>query len=243
MNLPVLASDLLAKMDAYWRAANYLAVGQIYLYDNPLLRRPLTLADIKHMLLGHWGTTPGQNFIYVHLNRIIKQYDLDMIYVSGPGHGGPALVGNTYLEGTYSEIYPDISQDEAGLQKLFRQFSFPGGIPSHVSPECPGSIHEGGGHCLMHQCRFVAFDEKGCPAVAAQQLFELITRNARQHRRIRDLVTVQMQDRQHRAVADRVEEFVGMPGGRQRAGLGFAVADHAGDDEIRIVEHCAEGMA
>ena len=139
-------------MDAYWRAANYLSVGQIYLYDNPLLKRPLTLGDVKHMLLGHWGTTPGQNFIYVHLNRIISKYDLNMIYVSGPGHGGPALVANTYLEGTYSEIYPDISQDEAGLRKLFLQFSFPGGIPSHVSPECPGSIHEGGelGYSLSH---------------------------------------------------------------------------------------------
>ena len=139
-------------MDAYWRAANYLSVGQIYLYDNPLLKRPLALADVKHMLLGHWGTTPGQNFIYVHLNRVIKKYDLDMIYVSGPGHGGPAVVGNTYLEGTYSEIYPDISQDEAGLRKLFLQFSFPGGIPSHASPECPGSIHEGGelGYSLSH---------------------------------------------------------------------------------------------
>jgi xylulose-5-phosphate/fructose-6-phosphate phosphoketolase len=143
---------LLHRMDAYWRAANYLSVGQIYLYDNPLLKRPLTLGDVKHMLLGHWGTTPGQNFIYVHLNRVIKQYDLDMIYVSGPGHGGPAVVGNTYLEGTYSEIYPDISQDEVGLQRLFKQFSFPGGIPSHASPECPGSIHEGGelGYSLSH---------------------------------------------------------------------------------------------
>jgi len=146
------STELLGKMDAYWRATNYLSVGQIYLRDNPLLKRPLALADIKHVLLGHWGTTPGQNFIYVHLNRAIKQYDLDMIYVSGPGHGGPALVANTYLEGTYSEIYPDISQDEAGLQKLFKQFSFPGGIPSHVSPECPGSIHEGGelGYSLSH---------------------------------------------------------------------------------------------
>jgi len=147
-----LSPDLLRKMNAYWRAANYLSVGQIYLYDNPLLKRPLALADVKHMLLGHWGTTPGQNFIYVHLNRVIKKYDLDMIYVSGPGHGGPAVVGNTYLEGTYSEIYPDISQDEAGLHKLFIQFSFPGGIPSHASPECPGSIHEGGelGYSLSH---------------------------------------------------------------------------------------------
>src|SRR6202041_3036890 len=141
-----LSQELLLRMNAYWRAANYLSVGQIYLYDNPLLKRPLTLADVKHMLLGHWGTTPGQNFIYVHLNRIIGKYDLNMIYVSGPGHGGPALVG------TYSEIYPNISQDEAGLRKLFLQFSFPGGIPSHVSPECPGSIHEGGelGYSLSH---------------------------------------------------------------------------------------------
>jgi xylulose-5-phosphate/fructose-6-phosphate phosphoketolase len=147
-----LSPELLRKLDAYWRAANFLSVGQIYLYDNPLLKRPLTLADVKHMLLGHWGTTPGQNFIYVHLNRVIKKYDLDMIYVSGPGHGGPAVVGNTYLEGTYSEIYPNISQDEAGLRKLFLQFSFPGGIPSHASPECPGSIHEGGelGYSLSH---------------------------------------------------------------------------------------------
>ncbi len=142
----------LYQIDAYWRAANYLSVGQIYLSDNPLLKRPLALSDIKHMLLGHWGTTPGQNFIYAHLNRIIKKYDLDMIYVSGPGHGGPAVVGNTYLEGTYSEVYPNISQDEAGLQKLFLQFSFPGGIPSHASPETPGSIHEGGelGYSLSH---------------------------------------------------------------------------------------------
>ncbi len=144
--------DLLRKIDAYWRAANYLSVGQIYLCGNPLLKRPLELADVKHMLLGHWGTTPGQNFVYAHLNRIIKKYDLDMIYVSGPGHGGPVVVSNTYLEGTYSEVYPDISQDEAGLQKLFLQFSFPGGIPSHASPECPGSIHEGGelGYSLSH---------------------------------------------------------------------------------------------
>ncbi len=147
-----LSPDLLRRMDAYWRAANYLSVGQIYLYDNPLLRKPLKLEHIKPMLLGHWGTTPGQNFIYVHLNRIIKKYDLNMIYISGPGHGGPALVANTYLEGTYSEVYPNITQDEAGLKKLFTQFSFPGGIPSHVSPECPGSIHEGGelGYSLSH---------------------------------------------------------------------------------------------
>src|ERR1700710_603162 len=147
-----LTPELLHKIDAYWRAANYLSVGQIYLYDNPLLKRPLALADVKHMLLGHWGTTPGQNFIYVHLNRVIQQHDLDMIYVSGPGHGGPAPAANTSLEGTYSEVYPHIGQDEAGLRQLFLQFSFPGGIPSHVSPECPGSIHEGGelGYSLSH---------------------------------------------------------------------------------------------
>ncbi|MDZ4729592.1 MAG: phosphoketolase family protein [Xanthomonadales bacterium] len=152
MTSNTVSAEMLERIDAYWRAANYLSVGQIYLRDNPLLKKPLALAHIKHMLLGHWGTTPGQNFIYVHLNRVIKQYDLDMIYVSGPGHGGPAVVGNTYLEGSYSEIYPDISQDEAGLRKLFLQFSFPGGIPSHASPECPGSIHEGGelGYSLSH---------------------------------------------------------------------------------------------
>jgi xylulose-5-phosphate/fructose-6-phosphate phosphoketolase len=147
-----LTPEKLQKIDAYWRAANYLSVGQLYLRDNPLLREPLQLSHVKAMLLGHWGTTPGQNFIYAHLNRVIKKYDLDMIYISGPGHGGPALVGNTYLEGTYSETYPTISQDENGLKKLFTQFSFPGGIPSHVSPECPGSIHEGGelGYSLSH---------------------------------------------------------------------------------------------
>ena len=152
MTTVTLSPELLHKIDAYWRAANYLSVGQIYLYDNPLLRRPLLLSDIKHMVLGHWGTTPGQNFIYAHLNRMIKQYDLNMLYVSGPGHGGPAVVGNTYLEGSYSEIYPDVSQDEHGMARLFRQFSFPGGIPSHASPETPGSIHEGGelGYSLSH---------------------------------------------------------------------------------------------
>ena len=147
-----LSPELLQKMNAYWRAANYLSVGQLYLHENPLLKEPLKLSHIKAMLLGHWGTTPGQNFIYAHLNRVIKKYDLDMFYIAGPGHGGPALVGNTYLEGTYSEIYPNISQDEMGLKKLFTQFSFPGGIPCHVSPHCPGSIHEGGelGYSLSH---------------------------------------------------------------------------------------------
>jgi xylulose-5-phosphate/fructose-6-phosphate phosphoketolase len=150
-------SDMLTKkevqaMDAYWRAANYLSVGQIYLLRNPLLTEPLQTEHIKSRLLGHWGTTPGLNFIYVHLNRVINKYDLDMIYITGPGHGGPGIVANVYLEGTYSEVYPDVSQDEAGMTKLFKQFSFPGGIPSHVAAEIPGSIHEGGelGYSLSH---------------------------------------------------------------------------------------------
>ena len=148
----ILSPELLHKMDGWWRAANYLSVGQIYLYANPLLKIPLTLEHIKPRLLGHWGTTPGLNFIYVHLNRVIKQNALNMIYVTGPGHGGPGIVANTYLEGTYTELYPNITQDEDGLQRLFKQFSFPGGIPSHVAPETPGSINEGGelGYSLVH---------------------------------------------------------------------------------------------
>ncbi|MBE9216812.1 phosphoketolase family protein [Plectonema cf. radiosum LEGE 06105] len=147
-----LQSDELRKINAYWNAANYLSVGQIYLLDNPLLKEPLKLEHVKPRLLGHWGTTPGLNFIYVHLNRVIKRDDLNMIYIAGPGHGGPGLVANTYLEGTYSEYYPNISQDTQGMQKLFKQFSFPGGIPSHVAPETPGSIHEGGelGYAVSH---------------------------------------------------------------------------------------------
>ena len=147
-----MSPDLLSKMDAYWRAANYLSVGQIYLLANPLLREPLRFEDVKPRLLGHWGTTPGLNFLYVHANRVIKERDLEAIFVTGPGHGGPALVANAYLEGTYSEVYPDVSQDERGMARLFRQFSFPGGIPSHVAPETPGSINEGGelGYALSH---------------------------------------------------------------------------------------------
>jgi len=148
----VLDSEELRKIDAYFRAANYLSVGQIYLLDNPLLKEPLKISDVKPRLLGHWGTTPGLNFIYVHMNRIIKKYDLDMIYLAGPGHGGPGIVANVYLEGTYSDIYPNITEDTFGMQKLFKQFSFPGGIPSHVAPETPGSIHEGGelGYVIAH---------------------------------------------------------------------------------------------
>ena len=152
MKTNTLTPELLHKIDAYWRAANYLSVGQLYLLDNPLLKKPLKLSHVKSMLLGHWGTTPGQNFIYVHLNRVIKKYDLNMFYIAGPGHGGPAIVGNVYLEGTWSEVYPNVTRDEAGLKKLFKQFSFPGGISSHVAPTTPGSIHEGGelGYSLSH---------------------------------------------------------------------------------------------
>jgi xylulose-5-phosphate/fructose-6-phosphate phosphoketolase len=162
METKILEPELLHRMDAYWRAANYLSVGQIYLYDNPLLKEPLKMSHVKPLVVGHWGTTPGQNFIYVHLNRSIKKYDLDMFYIAGPGHGGPALVANTYLEGSYSEIYANISQDEAGLKKLFTQFSFPGGISSHVAPTTPGSIHEGGelGYSLSHAFG-AAFDNPG----------------------------------------------------------------------------------
>lgn len=147
-----LTPQQLSLINRYWRAANYLSVGQIYLMKNPLLREPLQPEHIKPRLLGHWGTTPGLNFIYAHLNRIIQQRNANVIYICGPGHGGPGMVANTYLEGTYSEIYPAISEDEAGMERLFRQFSFPGGIPSHAAPETPGSIHEGGelGYALVH---------------------------------------------------------------------------------------------
>jgi len=162
-----LSTDLLARMDAYWRASNYLAVGQIYLFDNPLLEKPLRREHVKPRLLGHWGTTPGLNFIYVHLNRVIRERELDMIYVIGPGHGGPAVVAQAYLEGTYSEVYPQISQDAEGMKRLFTQFSFPGGIPSHVAPETPGSIHEGGelGYALSHAYG-AAFDNPGLVVAA-----------------------------------------------------------------------------
>ena len=162
IGVPPVSAELLGRMDAYWRAANYLSVGQIYLLDNALLRRPLALEHIKPRLLGHWGTSPGLNLLYVHLNRIITQFDLNMIFIAGPGHGGPAMVANTYLEGSYTECYPDISRDEAGLTRLFRQFSFPGGIPSHAAPQTPGSIHEGGelGYSLAHAYGAV-FDNPG----------------------------------------------------------------------------------
>src|SRR5882757_8877394 len=147
-----LTPEELDRVDAYWRAANYLSVGQIYLMGNPLLRKPLAPEHVKPRLLGHWGTTPGLNFLYAHLNRVIKARNQEMIYVTGPGHGGPGLVANVWLEGTYSEVYPNIGRDATGMDRLFTQFSFPGGIPSHVSPETPGSIHEGGelGYSLAH---------------------------------------------------------------------------------------------
>src|SRR6266851_4243873 len=147
-----LAAEELQKIDAYWRAANYLSVGQIYLYDKQLLKEPLKIEHVKPRLLGHWGTTPGLNLIYAHLNRVIRQRDLNVMFVTGPGHGAPGIVANTYLEGTYSEFYPNISRDTEGLKRLFMQFSFPGGIPSHAAPETPGSIHEGGelGYALLH---------------------------------------------------------------------------------------------
>ena len=149
---PTLSDNELEAINAYWRAANYLSVGQIYLLDNPLLREPLAAEHIKPRLLGHWGTTPGLNLVYAHLNRIIRDRDVNVIYITGPGHGGPGLVANAYLEGTYSEVYTSIMQDANGMRKLFRQFSFPGGIPSHVAAETPGSIHEGGelGYALVH---------------------------------------------------------------------------------------------
>jgi xylulose-5-phosphate/fructose-6-phosphate phosphoketolase len=161
------SQDELTRLDRYWRAANYLSVGQIYLLDNPLLKEPLRPEHIKPRLLGHWGTTPGLNFIYAHLNRIIRARDANVIYVCGPGHGGPGMVANTYLEGSYSEIYPDISRDEEGMRRLFRQFSFPGGIPSHAAPETPGSIHEGGelGYALAHAYG-AAFDNPGLVVAA-----------------------------------------------------------------------------
>src|SRR3954466_6011866 len=157
-----LDAEQLRKIDAWGGAANYLSVGQTSLYAKPLLKQPLKKEHVKPRLVGHWGTTPGLNFIYVHLNRVIKENDLNMIYIIGPGHGGPGIVANTWLEGTYSEVYPEISQDEEGMKKLFKQFSFPGGIPSHVAPETPGSIHEGGelGYALSHAFG-AAYDNPG----------------------------------------------------------------------------------
>ena len=205
-----LSADLLARMHAYWRAANYLSVGQIYLKDNPLLEEPLRLEHIKPRLLGHWGTTPGLNFLYVHLNRLITENDLDMMYVIGPGHGGPGVVAATYLEGSYTERYPAVERSRNGLQRLFRQFSWPYGIPSHVSPEAPGSIHEGGelGYSLLHAYG-AAFDnpdlivacvvgdgEAETGALAASWHSNKFLNPAQGRRRVADPAPQRLQDRQ-----------------------------------------------
>ncbi len=218
-------ADELRRMDAYWRAANYLSIGQIYLMDNPLLREPLRREHIKPRLLGHWGTTPGLNFVYVHLNRVIKARDLDVIYVAGPGHGGPGIVANTWLEGTYSEVYPNIPESEAGMKRLFTQFSFPGGIPSHVAPETPGSIHEGGelGYSLLHAygaafdnpdllvCCVVGDGEAETGALAASWHSNKFLNPATGRRRAADPAPQRLQDRQpHR------------PGPHRRRGAGAA---------------------
>ena len=206
----VLPAKEAALIDAYWRAANYLSVGQIYLFDNPLLREPLKEEHIKPRLLGHWGTTPGLNFIYAHLNRLIKKHDLDMIYVIGPGHGGPGIVANAYLEGTYSEVYPNISEDETGMKRLFTQFSFPGGIPSHVAPETPGSIHEGGelGYSISHAygavfdnpdliAACVIGDGEAETGTARDQLaFQQIPQSGQRRRGPADPASQRLQDRQ-----------------------------------------------
>ena len=206
----VLSEQELKLIDAYWRAANYLSVGQIYLYDNPLLHKPLLKEHVKPRLLGHWGTTPGLNFLYAHLNRVIRKDDLNMIYLTGPGHGGPGLVANAYLEGTYSEVYPNISADEKGMKQLFKQFSFPGGIPSHVAPETPGSIHEGGelGYALF-PCVWRSFRQPGSDCCgrsrrwrsgngAARNILALqqISQSCRRRRRAADFAPQRLQNRQ-----------------------------------------------
>ena len=205
----LLTETALQLLDRYWRAANYLSVGQIYLMANPLLTEPLRIEHVKPRLLGHWGTTPGLNFVYAHLNRAIKARDLNAIFIAGPGHGGPGVVANTYLEGTYSEVYPDISRDAEGLRRLFKQFSFPGGIPSHVAPETPGSIHEGGelGYSLLHACGAV-FDnpdllvacvigdgEAETGRAGGQLAFEQVSEPGPRRRRAADPASERLQDR------------------------------------------------
>ena len=204
-----LSADELRKIDAYWRAANYLSVGQIYLFDNPLLTEPLRLEHIKPRLLGHWGTTPGLNFVYAHCNRIIKKYDLDMIYICGPGHGGPGMVANTYLEGTYTELFPNITRGRRGHEALFKQFSFPGGIPSHAAPETPGSINEGGelGYSLLHAygavfdnpdliaCCVIGDGEAETGALADQLAFQQVPQSRARRRGASDSASERLQDR------------------------------------------------
>ena len=212
-----LSAEELEALHAYWRAANYLSVGQIYLLANPLLREPLRIEHVKPRLLGHWGTTPGLNFVYAHMNRAIRAHDLDAIFVAGPGHGGPGVVANVYLEGTYTEVYPHIGHDEEGLRRLMRQFSFPGGIPSHVAPETPGSIHEGGelGYSLAHAYG-AAFDNpellvccvvgrrRGRNGSAGGELaLQQVPRPRARRRGAADPAPQRLQDRQpHRAGAD-----------------------------------------
>ena len=299
-----ITDELLGRMDAWFRAANYLSAGQLYLLENPLLKKPLTLDMIKKKIVGHWGTVPGQNFVFVHLNRVIKRYDLDLILLSGPGHGGNFYIANDYLDGTYSEVYPNISQDEAGMQKLFKQFSFPGGVPSHCAPETPGSINEGGelgygiahafgavfdnpgliaavtvgdgeaetgplatswqcnkflnpvtdgadalddlvhgfGHQPVHGHGIVALHEIGLPAAAVEEIRDLLAGHARKEGGVGDLVAVQVQDGQNRAVGGGVEELVALPGGGQRSGFSLAIADSDRRDQVGIVEYSAKGM-
>ena len=231
--------DELQALDLWWRAANYLSVGQIYLLGNPLLREPLRAEHVKGRLLGHWGTTPGLNLLYAHLNRVIRARDLDCLYVIGPGHGGPAIVANAWLEGTWSETYPEVGRDEEGMTRLFRQFSFPGGIPSHVAPEVPGSIHEGGelGYALAHAYG-AAFDNPDLLVACVVGDGEAETgplAGSWHSNKFLDPAT-------DGAVASGVEELVRVPTRRQRAGLGFAVAHNAGGDEVRVVHHRAGGM-
>ncbi len=217
-------------MNAYWRAANYLSVGQIYLKDNPLLERPLTLDDVKPRLLGHWGTTPGLNFLYVHWNRLIRERDLNMIYVIGPGHGGPGLVANTYLEGSYSEIYPHIEQNTDGIKRLFRQFSWPYGIPSHVAPETPGSIHEGGelGYSLVHaygaafdnpesDCGLRGGRRRGGDRAAGDELaLEQVSQSRNRRRGAADPASERLQDRQPDGAGAHSARGAGKPDARLR---------------------------
>ena len=224
---------------AWWRAANYLSVGQIYLLDNPLLRRPLEASDVKPRLIGHWGTTPGLNFTYVHLNRLIRTHDVDMIYITGPGHGGPAMVANAWLEGTFSEIYSNVSRDEAGMQRLFKQFSFPGGVPSHVAPEVPGSIHEGGelGYALSHAWRGLRQpgpDRRGHRrrrrvrdrAAGRLLALQLVSRPHARRRGAADPAPERIQDRQ----LDRAGTDAPRPVARTAAGYGHEVLVVEGDD-------------
>ena len=238
-------------MDAYWRAANYLSVGQIYLFDNPLLTEPLKLEHIKPRLLGHWGTTPGLNFIYVHLNRLIHKYDLNMIYICGPGHGGPGMVANTWLEGTYTELYPNITQDAEGMKRLFTQFSFPGGIPSHAAPETPGSIHEGGelGYSLLHAygavfdnpdllaCCVIGDGEAETGALAASWHSNKFLNPARDGAVHSDSASERLQDRRPHGAGAHPPRRAAAPAERLRLSPLFCRRPRAGADASAIGRH------